>query len=600
MADLLKITPLAIHYIYIILVSMLGSIVLYTASALTKGSHIQYVDALFTSFSATTGTGLNVVDLSTLSCFQQGTIFALLLLGHAFPIFGVIYFSRALSFRSALKDNIADAEKVQVPWPSFVQQDGAHCEMVKGCDKQFEKDVVSVRCTDEVKARAPAITVQEVIIDSQIPDRSSFTEYNAGHGHADIDNREKFVKRFICWSNGTIQRATKRFSSTRFTDYNDPDGIKCMAYGLVAILILFYFIGLLILGSVVIGLWSVFVRPDIPLDNGSSPLWAGVFLATSAICNNGMSLIDTNMGPYQKEVFPLLVCGLLILAGSRLFPCLLRSFIWVIRMILPNRATWDLIHQTLDFVLEQSHDFCVYLYPTWQTYLLSFNVLMCNAILWGGFEISATYSEEISALPPKFQVLDGLFQALSVRSGGFSVVAFDRLPQGLLILYIFFDFSRFCHRQPFSKDTRQQSSFIPNLSIFPLARSVGQKIWSQFNSDIQWLGFATLLISIIESDHFRNDPLAFSTFKIIFETVSAYSCVGVSIGYPGQSYAFCGSWHALSKLVLIAVSLQGRHRGLASSLDTSIALSDHLDDQWSQHVPKEKGWQLEGKGGCGV
>ena len=61
MADLLKITPLAIHYIYIILVSMLGSIVLYTASALTKGSHIQYVDALFTYFSATTGTGLNVV-----------------------------------------------------------------------------------------------------------------------------------------------------------------------------------------------------------------------------------------------------------------------------------------------------------------------------------------------------------------------------------------------------------------------------------------------------------------------------------------------------------------------------------------------------------
>lgn len=78
----------------------------------------------------------------------------------------MIYFSRALSFRSALKDNIADAEKVQVPWPSFVQQDGAHCEMVKGCDKQFEKDVVSVRCTDEVKARAPAITVQEGIFSS--------------------------------------------------------------------------------------------------------------------------------------------------------------------------------------------------------------------------------------------------------------------------------------------------------------------------------------------------------------------------------------------------------------------------------------------------
>lgn len=98
-----------------------------------------------------------------------------------------------------------------------------------------------------------------------------------------------------------IQRASNHISSIWLINYTDPDGVKCIAYALVAILIVFYFISLLILGSVVIGLWSVFVRPDIPLDNGSSPLWAGVFLATSAICNNGMSLIDTNMGPYQKE-----------------------------------------------------------------------------------------------------------------------------------------------------------------------------------------------------------------------------------------------------------------------------------------------------------
>lgn len=61
MADLLKITPLATHYVYIILISMIGSVVLYTASALNKDSHVQYVDALFMSFSAMTGTGLNVV-----------------------------------------------------------------------------------------------------------------------------------------------------------------------------------------------------------------------------------------------------------------------------------------------------------------------------------------------------------------------------------------------------------------------------------------------------------------------------------------------------------------------------------------------------------
>jgi hypothetical protein len=74
--------------------------------------------------------------------------------------------------------------------------------------------------------------------------------------------------------------------------------------------------------------------------------------------------------------------------------------------------------------------------------------------MWGAFEISAINNAEISALPNKDRVLDGLFQAFgiffffsehdlwneanrnkAVRGGGFSVVAFDRLPQGLLMLY---------------------------------------------------------------------------------------------------------------------------------------------------------------------
>jgi hypothetical protein len=32
--------------------------------------------------------------------------------------------------------------------------------------------------------------------------------------------------------------------------------------------------------------------------------------------------------------------------------------------------------------------------------------------MWGAFELSAIHNEEIAALPPKYRVLDGLFQAL--------------------------------------------------------------------------------------------------------------------------------------------------------------------------------------------
>lgn len=113
----------------------------------------------------------------------------------------------------------------------------------------------------------------------------------------------------------------------------------------------------------------------------------------------------------------------------------------------------------------------------------------------------------------------------------------------------------------------QEEPHRPSLSSFPHARFVYQQFRSQFSHDIWWLSLAILLIVVAESDHFEAEPLAFSTFRIIFEAVSAYSCVGVTFGYPGQSYSFCGAWHTFSKLLLIAVILRGRHRGLAEIID---------------------------------
>jgi hypothetical protein len=55
------------------------------------------------------------MDLSPLSTLQQGTLFVLLILGHAFPIFATISLFRAWKLRSALKDN-PDKEKKQMAW----------------------------------------------------------------------------------------------------------------------------------------------------------------------------------------------------------------------------------------------------------------------------------------------------------------------------------------------------------------------------------------------------------------------------------------------------------------------------------------------------
>jgi Trk-type K+ transport system membrane component len=69
-----------------------------------------------------------------------------------------------------------------------------------------------------------------------------------------------------------------------------------------------------------------------------------------------------------------------------------------------------------------------------------------------------------------------------------------------------------------------------------------------------------------------NTRQAFTTFAILFEVVSAYGTVGLSLGYPGFNTAFTGQFSVVSKLVIVAMQIRGRHRGLPYELDRAILL----------------------------
>lgn len=107
---------------------------------------------------------------------------------------------------------------------------------------------------------------------------------------------------------------------------------------------------------------------------------------------------------------------------------------------------------------------------------------------------------------------------------------------------------------------------------------VNHQIRSQLSHDLWWLVLAVLLITIIETHHFLEDPVDWSVFNIVFEVVSAYGCVGISVGVPNAAYSFSGAWYTGSKLVLCLVMLRGRHRGLPVALDRAVRLpGDDLD-----------------------
>jgi Trk-type K+ transport system membrane component len=101
---------------------------------------------------------------------------------------------------------------------------------------------------------------------------------------------------------------------------------------------------------------------------------------------------------------------------------------------------------------------------------------------------------------------------------------------------------------------------------------VATQVRGQLSHDLWWLAAAAFIITTIETSHFLGDPVAFSTFNIIFEIVSAYGCVGISVGVPWDAFSFSGGWRPASKLILCLVMLRGRHRGLPVALDRAVRL----------------------------
>lgn len=101
---------------------------------------------------------------------------------------------------------------------------------------------------------------------------------------------------------------------------------------------------------------------------------------------------------------------------------------------------------------------------------------------------------------------------------------------------------------------------------------VRHQLRAQLAHDAWWIVLALFVIMIAEGGHFEKHPVEYSAFNFIFEIVSAYGCVGISVGVPWSAYSFAGAWGTLAKVVLCAVMLRGRHRGLPVAIDKAVLL----------------------------
>lgn len=109
-----------------------------------------------------------------------------------------------------------------------------------------------------------------------------------------------------------------------------------------------------------------------------------------------------------------------------------------------------------------------------------------------------------------------------------------------------------------------------------MRNDLGCHIQKQLSFDLWYIVLGTFLIALTEGDRLQQYKSGFSLFSVLFEVVSAYGTVGLSLGYAWTESSLCAQLRGVSKLVILTMQVRGRHRGLPYALDQAILLPFEL------------------------
>jgi Trk-type K+ transport system membrane component len=225
-------------------------------------------------------------------------------------------------------------------------------------------------------------------------------------------------------------------------------------------------------------------------------------------------------------------------------------------------------------------------------------LLTLNGIDFISFEALNHNNPVFNSLAPAHRNIDGLVQTIFIRSAGFTVIAISSLRIGLQALYVPM---MFISAFPVAITMRSSNVYEErSLGIYasqlgqpqiPEANEGGslltrasrtrlyflrQQLSDQLSHDFWFVVICAIAVIWIETASYERDPLTFSVFNILFEIISAYACVGLSIGLPDQNYALSGAFHTSSKLILCFLMFRGRHRDLPVAIDRAVQLPDNI------------------------
>ncbi|CAI5463507.1 unnamed protein product [Closterium sp. Yama58-4] len=366
--------------------------------------------------------------------------------------------------------------------------------------------------------------------------------------------------------------------------------VELRALELLSWLVPVYFFGT-ILAAFILFIFITWWWPeyhDLLTGKGINVVFNAAFQSVSAFANAGFGLMDENLIPFQRNIPYLLVVAVLILVGNTMYAPMLRGMLALLHSTSKKDSSrWHITQ----YLLDHPRKCYTHLFPHKQTLWLLLTIVAFNTIQ--AFFIMALdwNSQAFEGLGGGFRFFDSWMQSISTRNAGYSIINLSYLTAATNFLFCGFMYVAvypvFLTRQSSREqrdvhDSDDLAVFAEDLHGGVLDSSVlaqGRHLVAQ---DSVYLFVSVFLVCIIENSDFNADPNNWTVFKVIFEIISAYGNVGLSLGNScptsnpnctdAPPYSFSGTWSVLSKLIVILVMLLGRHRGLPDNIDAAIVI----------------------------
>ncbi|PFH61088.1 hypothetical protein XA68_18242 [Ophiocordyceps unilateralis] len=355
-------------------------------------------------------------------------------------------------------------------------------------------------------------------------------------------------------------------------------GIEYRSLRTLAVILLLYFWGFQLL--ILTCLWpyilhNAFYGKAVESAHVNRTWWA-FFTSNAAFMDVGFTLTPDSMISFQTSEFVLMIMWFFIIIGNTGFPVMLRFLIWVAAKLTPRGSgLWE----ELRFLLDHPRRCFTLMFPSGPTWWLFWILVILNAIDLLFFIVLDLGGEPIDKLPLKNRVVIGFFQAASTRTAGFSAVNLSELHPAMPVLYMIM---MYISVFPIAISIRRTNVYEErSLGVYhehevdddadsSALSYVGSHLRRQLSFDLWYVFLGFFILAITEGGKIQAHK--FDLFAVLFEVVSAYGTVGLSLGVAGVNASLSSQFSVIGKLVIIAMQIRGRHRGLPYGLDRAVLL----------------------------